>query len=238
MDYGNVLDDAFHYTKEGVFSNVNRWMKLIVAIICLGIPMNGYVMRIYRGTETAPEVEEWGTLFVDGIKLIIVGIIYAIPIMIIWAFAYWGMMLAAVQGNYAMMDNWSPNLGLLLALYIVEIIVGILMPVAAIRFARMGSFTEAFNFRAILDTIKNIGWINYIIALVLITLVIAIPVFIIIFGMILIGGFSMYILGGGMIALFGFMGAAILILLVLMPLFGVFQARYLTRVYDSAVTSE
>jgi hypothetical protein len=238
MDYGIVLDDAFHYTKDGIFSNVNRWMKLIVAIICLGIPMNGYVMRIYRGAETAPEVEEWGTLFVDGIKLMIVGIIYTIPMMIIWAFAYGGIMLAAVQGNYAMMDNWSPNMGLVLVLYIVEIIVGILMPVAAIRFARMGSFSEAFNFRAILDTIKKIGWINYIIALVLITLVIAIPVFIIIFGMILIGGISMYMLGGGMIALFGFMGAAILILLVLMPLFAVFQARYLTRVYDSAVTIE
>ncbi len=238
MDYGNVLDDAFHYTKEGIFSNVNRWMKLIVAIICLGIPMNGYVMRIYRGTDAAPEVDRWGTLFVDGIKLIIVGIIYAIPIMIIWVFAYGGMMLAAVQGDYTVMDNWSPNLGLLLALYIVEIIVGIIMPVAAIRFARMGSFSEAFNFSAILETIRNIGWINYIIALVLITLVIAIPVCIIIFGMILVGGISMYVLGGSIIALFGFFGAAILILLVLMPLFGVFQARYMTRVYDSAVTIE
>lgn len=238
MDYGIVLDDAFHYTKEGIFSNVNRWMKLIVAIICLGIPMNGYVMRIYRGAETAPEVDQWGTLFVDGIKLILVGIIYAIPMMIVWAFAYGGIMLAAIQGNYALMDTWTPNLGLLLLLYLVEIIIGIIMPVAAIRFARMGSFSEAFNISAILETIKKIGWINYIIALVLITLVIAIPVCIIIFGMILIGGISMYLLGGSAIALLGFIGAGILILLVLMPLFAVFQARFLTRVYDSSITIE
>jgi hypothetical protein len=209
-------------------------MKLILAIICLGIPMNGYVMRIYRGTETAPEVDQWGTLFVDGLKLIIVGIIYAIPMMIIWAFLYGSMLFALMQGNTAAMENWSPNLGLMLLLYVVEIIIGIIMPVAAIRFARTGSFSEAFNFSAILETIKKIGWINYIIALILIALVIGIPVCIIIFGMILIGGISMFMLGGSAIALLGFIAAAILILLILMPLFGVFQARYMTRVYDSA----
>ena len=234
MEYGNLLDDALHYTKDGIFSNVNRWIKLIVAIICLGIPMNGYVMRIYRGAETAPEVDQWGNLFVDGIKLIIVGLIYAIPVMILWVFIYGDMMLSLMQGDTAMMQNWSPNLGLLLVLYIIEIIIGIIMPVAAIRFARMGSFSEAFNFSAILATIKRIGWINYIIALILIALVIGIPVFIIVFAFVLLGGISMVMLGGSIVALLGFIGAAVIVLLVLMPLFGVFQARYITKVYESA----
>ena len=83
MDYLNVLEVALNYTKEGIFNNMNRWTKLMVAIICLGIPMNGYVMRIYRGTQPAPEVDQWGTLFVDGLKLMIVGIIYTIPIFIV-----------------------------------------------------------------------------------------------------------------------------------------------------------
>ncbi|MFA6226253.1 MAG: DUF4013 domain-containing protein [Methanoregula sp.] len=235
MEYGNLLDDALHYTKEGIFGREDRWMKLILAIICLGIPMNGYVMRIYRGATPAPEVDQWGTLFVDGLKLIIVGIIYAIPMMIIWAFLYGSMLLAVMQGNTAAMGNWSPNLGLVPLLYVVEIIICIIYPVAAIRFARMGSFSEAFNFSAILELIKKIGWINYIIALILIALVIGIPVFIIIFGMILIGVISMFMLGGSTIAVLGFIAAAILIILILAPLFGVFQARYMTRVYDSAV---
>ena len=234
MDYGNLLDDALHYTKEGIFGRADRWMKLILAIICLGIPMNGYVMRIYRGANPAPEVDGWGTLFVDGLKLIIIGIIYAIPMMIIYVFLYGSLLLALVQGNAAAMKNWSPNLGLTLLMYLIEIIIGVIMPVAAIRFARTGSFSEAFNFGAILETIKKIGWINYIIALILISLVIGIPVCIIIFGMILIGGISIFMLGGGTMALIGFIGAGILILLILMPLFGVFQARYMTRVYESA----
>ncbi len=239
MEYGKLLDDALHYTKEGIFSDSNRWMKLIVAIICLGIPMNGYVMRIYRGEDPAPEVDQWGTLFVDGIKLIIVGIIYTIPMMIVWAFIYGGIMLSVIQESFetAAMVNWSPNFGLMLVMYVIEILVAIIIPVASIRFARMGSFSEAFNFSAILETIKKIGWINYIIALVLVTLVIAIPIFIIIFGLILIGGISVFMLGGPYVAILGFILAAILIILVLAPLFAVFQARYLTKVYDSAVTT-
>jgi len=234
MDYSNVLEDAFHYTKEGIFGCANRWMKLVLAIICLGIPMNGYVMRIYRGADPAPEVDQWGTLFVDGLKLIIVGIIYAIPVMIVWAFVYGGMMLTLMQGNTAALEHWSPNFGLMGIMYLLEIIIAIIMPVVAIRFARTGSFSEAFNIGAILETIKKIGWISYLIALVLITLVIAIPVCIIIVGMILIGGISMVMLGGNPVALLGFIAAAILIVLILAPLFSVFQARYMTRIYDSA----
>jgi hypothetical protein len=234
MDYSHMLDDAFHYTKKGILGSADRWIKLILAIICLGIPLNGYVMRIYRGADPAPEVDQWGTLFIDGLKLIVVGIIYAIPVMIVGAFVYGGMMLTLMQGNTAAMETWSPNVGLLGLMYVVEIIIGIIMPVAAIRFARTASFSEAFNVGAILETIKKIGWINYLIALILITVVIAIPVGIIVFGMILIGGISMYMLGGNTATLFGFIAAAILIILALAPLFTVFQARYMTRVYDSA----
>ena len=154
--------------------------------------------------------------------------------MIVWAFVYGGMMLTLIQGNTAAMENWSPNIGLMGLMYVLEIIIGIIMPVAAIRFARTGSFSEAFNVGAILETIKKIGWINYIIALILIAIVIAVPVCIIVFGMILIGGMSMYMLGGNTVTILGFVAAAVLIILTLAPLLSVFQARYMTRVYDSA----
>ena len=234
MDYSQVLDDAFHYTKEGIFGSADRWMKLILAIICLGIPLNGYVMRIYRGADPAPEVDQWGTLFVDGLKLIIVAIIYAIPVMIVWLFVYGSMMLTLMQGNVDGLENWSPNFGFMGLMYLLEILIAIIMPVAAIRFARTASFSEAFNVGAILETIKKIGWINYLIALVLIAIVIAVPVCIIILGMILVGGISMFMLGGNTATLFGFIVAAVLIVLTLAPLLTVFQARYMTRVYDSA----
>jgi hypothetical protein len=239
MDFGTMLDDAFAYTKQGVFENANRWLKLIIAILCLGIPMNGYVMRIYRGEHPTPEVDNWGTLFVDGLKLMIVGLIYTIPVFIIWAIAYGSIFLAVLSGSTGHMDSamvsgWTPNIGLVLLMYLVEIVLGLIVPVASIRFARTNSFSEAFNFSAILATIKKIGWINYILALVLIALIIGIPITILVFGFILLGGIIMFMFKVSTIAILGFIIALVIIILTLAPLFAVFQARYMTQVYDSA----
>jgi hypothetical protein len=240
MDFGTILDDAFAYTKQGVFKNANRWLKLIIAILCLGIPMNGYVMRIYRGEHPAPGVDNWGTLFVDGLKLVIVGLIYTIPVFIIWAIAYGSIFLAVLSGstyhmNSAMMSGWTPHIGLVLFMYLVEIIIGLIVPVASIRFARTNSFSEAFNLGAILEYIGKIGWINYIFALILVALVIGIPIAILVIGFILLGGITMFMFKVSNIAILGFILALIIIILTLAPLFAVFQARYMTRVYDSVV---
>jgi hypothetical protein len=83
MNYGNMLGESFNYAKEGVVEKVNRWVMLAIATLILCIPLMGYVMRIYRGAKPAPEVEDWGKLFIDGIILVIVSIIYSIPLIII-----------------------------------------------------------------------------------------------------------------------------------------------------------
>ncbi|MDD1699622.1 MAG: DUF4013 domain-containing protein [Methanoregula sp.] len=243
MDFGTVLDDALAYTKQGVFENTNRWVKLIIAILCLGIPMNGYIMRIYRGERPAPEVDHWGTLFIDGLKLMIVGLIYTIPIIVIWAIVYGSIFLAVSSGsnghmNSAMVPGWTPNIGFVLLMYLVEIVVGLILPVASIRFARTNSFSEAFNIGTILEYIGKIGWITYIIALILVALIIGIPICILLLGFILLGGIILFVFKVSNIVILGFIFALVLIILILSPLFAVFQVRYMTRVYDSAVPEE
>jgi hypothetical protein len=240
MDFGLILDDTLAYTRQGIFENTERWLKLILAILCLGIPMNGYIMRMYRGLHPAPEVDHWGSLFVDGLKLILLGLVYAIPVFILYAIMYGGIFLAAMSESpthfdAAVKSGWAPNIGLMVLILLVEIGIGLIMPVASIRFARTNSFSEGFNVGAILTCIGKIGWINYIIALVLITLIIAIPICILVLGFILIGGITIVIFKVSSIAIIGFILAMILVILVLAPLFAVFQARYMTRVYDSAV---
>jgi len=236
MDFGEMLGDAFTYTKEGVFLNMKRWLNLILAIICLGIPFNGYIMRVYRGAKPAPDVDQWGTLFVDGLKLLVVGIVYAIPLLILWVFIYGTLFLALFSGSTDKnaMAAFAPNLFLMILYYLVEIAVALILPVAYLRFARTGTFTEAFNFSAIVETIGRIGWLNYIVALILVSLVIGIPVFILVFGFILVAGATVLLLKAGFAGLLFFIGLGLLLLIVLSPLFGVFQARYMTRVYDSA----
>jgi hypothetical protein len=243
MDFGLILDDAFAFTKQGVFENTDRWLKLILAILCLGIPLNGYVMRIYRAIQPAPDVDTWGSLFVDGLKLMLLGLVYAIPIFVLYAIIYGSIFMAVLSGNSAHIDSaeiagWTPNIGLVLLMFLVEIAVGLIVPVASIILARTNSFSEALNIGAILRYIGKIGWINYIIALILITVVIAIPIVILVLGFILLGGIFMVIFKVSKIAILGFILALIIIILTLAPLFAVFQARYLTRVYDTAAPEE
>jgi len=68
MDYGNMVGESFEYAKEAVVGKWNKWLMLIIATILLGLPLMGYAMKVLRGEKTTPEVDDWGTLFIDGIK--------------------------------------------------------------------------------------------------------------------------------------------------------------------------
>jgi hypothetical protein len=241
MDFAEMLGDAFTYTREGVLGNMNRWLKLILALICLGLPYSGYIMRIYRGKTPAPDVDEWGTLFVDGLKLLVVGIVYAIPLLILWAIIYGPFFLGIASGTMkeSALATWQPNFVLMILFYILELAVTIIMPVASIRFARTGTFAEAFNFSAITGTIGRIGWINYVVALILVSIVVSIPILVLIFGFILVGAVSLVVLKeAGLVFILALLALGVLLFLILVPLFGVFQARYMTRLYDCAAPAE
>jgi len=239
MDYTEMLRDAWTFTRQGVFGNGGRWIRLVLAIILLAIPMNGYMMRIYRGAESAPEVDQWGRLFIDGLKLIVVSFIYSIPIWLVWLATYGTMMAAIFSGkaDTAMLSGWEPNLGLVMLMYIVEIAVALVLPVVAIRFARTNSFSEAFNFREIVNHMAKIGWLNYIIAVFLVAIIIAVPVMVLVFVFVVLGILLAAYTGFSLAAILGLVAVAVLVFLILSPLFMVFQARYWTRLYDSAAVA-
>lgn len=220
-----MIGDSFTYVKEGIIDKMNKWLLLIVATIILTIPLMGYIMNVYRGTKPAPEVEDWGKLIVDGILLFIVGIIYAIPVIILEFLIVGAAFASNLTSNPATMMTGLAGAGILaVILIIVTILIALVAPIGIIRFARTGRFGEAFNFGEILATIKKIGWLSYILALIIIAIVIAIPVLIL-----------WFILMALVIALplIGIVIAGIILLIVL-PIIEVFEARYLTRVYESA----
>lgn len=209
MEYGTLLGNSFEYTKECLIGKWMKWILLIISSIIFPL-IYGYVMRIYKGTTPAPELENWGGLFIDGIKLLIVGIIYAIPLIIVAFVMGFGAAGAAIVGG-DLAAFGAMGLGLLV-FFIVAIIIGLILPIAYIRFSRMESFGEAFNFSAIFETIGKIGWINYIIALIILGVVLAVIQFV--------------------LMLIPILGP--LLLFILMPAFIIFTARYMTLVYDSA----
>jgi hypothetical protein len=234
MDYTDIVRDALAYMKLGIIRNKGRWLRLILAFILLAIPMNGYVMRIYRGETPAPEVDRWGRLFIDGLKLMIVGLIWSIPIIVIWIATYGALVAAVVSGNARMLSGWTPDIGLVLLMYAADIVVGILLPVASIRFARSGRFSEAFNFRAILDHIGKIGWLGYILGLIIVAVLVAVPIMALVCIFFLLGIVAALLSGFNAAVVLGVIAIAVIVILLLSPLFTVFQARYWTRLYDSA----
>jgi len=216
MDFGNILGDSFAYAKDAVVGKWMQWLLLVIATIILCIPLLGYSLKVLRGEKPAPEVTDWGTLFIDGIKYMIVSLIYAIPTLIIF-FVTIGAGVVAMAGQDP--AELMGAIGGMLFGFIVVAIVGILTMIFAtigiIRFARTGSMGEAFNFKEISATIGKIGWGPYIIALiVMIVVVIVIEIILSIIGMIPILG--------------------MIINLVFIAPVMIFQSRYLCQVYDSA----
>ena len=213
MDYGSILGESFEYAKEGLVGKWTKWLLLLVATILLSLPLLGYELKILRGEKPSPEVTDWGTLFIDGIMYLAIVLVYCIPLAIIAIISIAPLVVAVIHQNIAaILAGVGAFLVGLVIFAIVAIIIGLIASIGIIRFARTGSIGEAFNFGAILATIGKIGWINYILALVIMGVILGI-----VEGVLM----AIPVIGG-------------LIVFILFPFFVLFEARYLCQVYDSA----
>lgn len=216
MDYRSMVAESFEYAKEAVVGKWYTWLMLIIATILLGIPLAGYTLKILRGEDPAPEVDDWGTLFIDGIRYLIIMCIYMIPSMIVLFFIVGVSTFSIVSTNptAAMAVTGSVLFGLLL-FAVIALVTLFFTIIGAVRFARTRNLGEAFNFNAILAAIHRIGWVPYIIAILVMTVIeIIIGIIVTILMMIPIIGFLIY-------------------LCLLAPI-ALFFARYVCLLYDSA----
>jgi hypothetical protein len=222
MVIGKIIDDSYFYAKDGLMGKWDKWVLLIISCIIFPLFM-GYTMRIYRGANPAPALDDWGGMFIDGIKLLIVGVIYAIPVIfldiVLMGSATIAMFSSVKTSSGASYIDPNAIMGLLLAILfgaliivIVAVIIGLITATATVRFARTNSFGEAFNFGEIFSHIGKIGWMTYIIALIMMGIIIGIVEVICL-----------------VVPYFG-----IVLLIILLPFLGLFSARYLTLLYESA----
>ena len=219
MDYGSMLGDSFAYAKDAVLGKWKEWLLLFVATILLCIPLFGYIMSVLRGKKPAPEVTGWGTLFIDGIRYIIVTVIYALPALIIFFVTLGSVVVEILAGNPAGVLPVLEGMMLGLVLFLVVAFISSLFgTIGVIRLARTGSMGEAFNFSAIGETIGRIGWINYLIALMIMAIIQVVISCILSF-------------------LAGIPYAGTLIELIVVAPVAIFEARYLCLVYDEAGTA-
>lgn len=221
MNVVQLISNSFDYTKDALWGRWTRWLLLLASTILFPF-MYGYTVRVMSGTKPTPELKGWIGLFIDGIKLIAITVVYSIPLMVltILPFALYFIPVSSTitpEGS-SPEPLLSPELAVpaalaVLAIFILTtIIIVILSTFAAVRFSRTGKMREAFRVGTLLRHIGRIGWIRCFVALLVMGIVVTIAQLI--------------------LALIPFLGPILLFLLT--PAFIIFSARYVTLLYESA----
>jgi hypothetical protein len=197
------------------------WGRIVILFflgIVLSFFISGYVVRIYRGVKPAPDFTGWTDLFIDGIKLAIVWFLWIVPFLIVLLASI--VIAAAV---YLSAPSAAPNSGMLLlvvllilialALLVTVLLLGI---IGAVRFARTGSIREGIRISAIVATIRTMGWLSYILALVIFAVTA-----------------SIYGIITSVLSVIPYIGWVLV--LIIAPFFSIFCARNFTLVYDQGL---
>jgi hypothetical protein len=217
-----MLGDGYAYTKEALVGNWVRWLILLVGTIVFPIIL-GYTLLVYRGERTPPDPQDWVAVFIDGIKLFVVQLVYAIPVIVINFVLNLLFLLPITTTNSpdgtisGQMNSAFVGAAVLVfgLLAVVSILVSLISLIASVRFARADSFGEAFNISAILAHIGRIGWGSYLLALI----VLYVALFAVIVVLSILGVFTL--------------GLGFLLFFALSPAFSIYVARYVTLIYDS-----
>ncbi|QSZ68292.1 DUF4013 domain-containing protein [Methanofollis aquaemaris] len=215
MDYGTLIGRSYEYTTEAVWGKWGKWVLLIISSIIFPLIM-GYMMEIYRGRTPAPELKDWIKLFVDGVKLFIVELIYSIPLIIVALVFFGGAALAFYSGGGMTAAASATFIIGSIIFFVLAVLIGLVSIFAGIRLARTDRFGEAFNISAIIGHIGAVGWLYYLVALVIAYIIVWVVTFVLML---------IPIVGG-------------LILLIITPAISIFMARYVTLIYESVPVSE
>lgn len=224
MDIGEIISDAIKYPSQ-------KWSTLVVLGIILIIPIvnfigAGYLFRsikaTFAGIDELPDLDEVGELFIDGLKILVVGIVYGIPVIIIAAIigAIFSLNPAATTGTFTNFDMFAFTLSYLIYL-IVALIIGLIEYMAIANMALYeGDLGAAFKFSEILDRIASIGWGKYIIWYVIMAIILGVVYAISIF------------------LIFPLLVGIVLVPLIILPYFSMFAVRSLALLFASSEENE
>lgn len=136
------------------------WVLLIPLIAAIALLL-GYgveiTRRVIRGEPvTLPAWDNWGALAADGLRFIVVGVVYALPIIVVSACL--GAITAPLSnsgstGLAALGALFSALLGLVD--FVWGIAISILLPAAVALWVDTGDFAAAFRFSEVWNLVRN-----------------------------------------------------------------------------------
>jgi len=173
MDIGENISDSVRYPTSDLG-------KLLILGIIMIIPVvnfigMGYFLRALKsnlaGISELPNFDDVGELFIEGLKLFVVGIIYSIPVWIIAVGLGAGQNVIMNAGMLSGAALYALILGYIIYV-ILAIIIGFIEIIAVANLAyNDGEFGAAFRLSEIIDHISKIGWADYIIWYIVVVLV-------------------------------------------------------------------
>lgn len=178
LDLGKNLSDAFQYAQK-LFSDLGRLVILIILSIIpiLNFIVIGYAAKVARESPesaTPPPLTEYASLFIEGLKILIVAIIYMIIPMILIGPSIIGLI------SIPMLPQ-TPGLfvgGIALITFIAGLILGIfasmLFYMGLMNMIKKNSFGKAFAFGEILGVIGNVGWGMYVLWIIALVVIVSI----------------------------------------------------------------
>lgn len=172
-----MLEDALRYPLNSddrvATLLIGGALILLSPLVLPAFVMQGYLLRVLRsaaaGEDAAPSFTDWGGLFVDGLKLLVVGLAYglviAVPFVIAAAVVGVGSGLGSAVGG----DAAAPAVGivgilLFLLATLLSILIAYLLPAAMTNFAVEGRMGAAFD----VDTVSSAAFsTDYLVGVVL-----------------------------------------------------------------------
>ena len=175
MNFSNVFKDSLTYP----FSDWKRFLNLFILIflsvvfsqtiiitIVSSLITGGYLIRIIESTlddkEKLPEFSNMKKLLMDGLRYVIVSIIYGIPVAIVSLLKT--VISLGIEPNSIKIS------------FVVSIILGfcinLIFLMGLTNMVHEKTIKGAFQFKRILRLIKELGWKNYLIYLIFYTLIV------------------------------------------------------------------
>jgi hypothetical protein len=183
MNIGDTIRDSFEFAQNALFGKWVRWIMLVIASIIFPV-MYGYTVRVMKGIEPQYEEESFFGLFISGLKLMVINIIYMIiPAIVFISTIGYAIIGIVSAGENISMESLLPMIGGIIGGVILTVILAFIFSllniIGSVRFARTDSISEAFAIGEIIATIGKIGWLKYLVSLIALFIVIAIIVVVI-----------------------------------------------------------
>jgi len=130
---------------------------LLIPLLAAAIFLGGYTVEITRRVikgdpDELPEWDNWGALFGDGLKVWVIGIVYALPAIIVGLCL--GVLTGVVSENS---ESASAFLSLVLSCFnfLWAILVSIVLPAAIAFYADTDDLSAAFRFGEVLALVRD-----------------------------------------------------------------------------------